>query len=54
MTLNVDDLKVSSFSTDSEKLAYEPCCTGCDSGCGIIPTGGGCVSSKETEHDFCM
>lgn len=27
------------------------CCTGCDSGCGIFPTAGGCVSGGNT-HDL--
>jgi hypothetical protein len=27
------------------------CCTGCDSGCGIFPTAGGCESGGKT-HDL--
>jgi hypothetical protein len=30
------------------------CCTGCDSGCGIIPTGGGCESGAgDTQYPVC-
>jgi hypothetical protein len=46
--LNPEDLKVESFSTSSSEsisgTAY--CCTGCDSGCGFNPTGGGCESGS--------
>jgi hypothetical protein len=28
------------------------CCTGCDSGCGINPTAGGCESGGQTFKDF--
>jgi hypothetical protein len=43
--LRLEDLEVSSYATTYEAAAIDPyCCTGCDSGCGIIPTGGGCES----------
>ena len=50
MKLRIEDLKISSFRT--EAAAVQPidkpldpfCCTGCDSGCGINPTAGGCES----------
>ncbi len=56
MKLKVEDLKVSSFRTESAAVSpidqpIDPfCCTGCDSGCGINPTAGGCESGGgETE-----
>lgn len=48
--LNPEDLRVSSFSLvpdDSFSASILPdCCTGCDSGCGIRPTNGGCESES--------
>ncbi|HEX5725743.1 MAG TPA: hypothetical protein VFX98_09785 [Longimicrobiaceae bacterium] len=54
--LNPDELEVSSFDPiapveqPSFSVTYDAkcCCTGCDSGCGINPTAGGCVSADET------
>ena len=47
MKLKVEDLNVASFTTESTSAKpWDPyCCTGCDSGCGIIATGGGCESA---------
>ena len=43
--LRLEDLQVTSYATSAEAAVIDPyCCTGCDSGCGIIPTGGGCES----------
>lgn len=43
--LRLEDLEVASYATSVEAAAIDPyCCTGCDSGCGIIATGGGCES----------
>lgn len=46
MRLDPENLNVSTFETESMRLpgggGY--CCTGCDSGCGINPTAGGCDS----------
>ncbi len=43
--LNVEDLQVDSYQTDAAISPIDPfCCTGCDSGCGINPTAGGCQS----------
>lgn len=55
-SLRLDDLQVTSFQTaESPSLAIAPsgdpafcCCTGCDSGCGINPTAGGCESKGDT------
>ena len=50
MKLRIEDLKVSSFRTEAAAVSpiaqpIDPfCCTGCDSGCGINPTAGGCES----------
>ncbi len=44
--LRLEDLEVASYATTYQAAASDPyCCTGCDSGCGIIPTGGGCESA---------
>jgi hypothetical protein len=52
--LRLEDLEVSSYATTYEAAAAEPyCCTGCDSGCGIIPTGGGCESAGATYDKEC-
>ncbi|HYH78600.1 MAG TPA: hypothetical protein VEX86_02360 [Longimicrobium sp.] len=47
MALNPDDLKVESFTTASAVPGGGFCCTGCDSGCGIYPTNGGCQSQSD-------
>lgn len=50
MKLVVEDLQVASFRTQTGTVSpinqpIDPfCCTGCDSGCGINPTAGGCES----------
>jgi len=48
MKLRIEELKVASFTTESATVGpieIDPfCCTGCDSGCGINPTAGGCES----------
>jgi hypothetical protein len=50
MKLRIEDLKISSFRTEAAAVQpidkpFDPfCCTGCDSGCGINPTAGGCES----------
>ncbi|HYW12282.1 MAG TPA: hypothetical protein VE871_09995 [Longimicrobium sp.] len=55
MKLKVEDLKVTSFRTESYAVSpiakpFDPfCCTGCDSGCGINPTAGGCESGGGAE-----
>ena len=59
--LNVSDLAVTSFEIAAPSLSAAPqgdgmanavggdwCCTGCDSGCGIFPTAGGCQSGGKT------
>lgn len=55
MKLKVEDLKVATFMTDSASAPIDPyCCTGCDSGCGIIATGGGCESAgTDTGEGVC-
>ena len=55
MRLDPENLNVSTFETESLRLpggggGY--CCTGCDSGCGINPTAGGCESGGPTFDDF--
>jgi len=51
MALNPEDLTVESFTTQENAFAIAPgggyCCTGCDSGCGINPTAGGCASASD-------
>jgi hypothetical protein len=52
MTLNPDDLNVESFAiSERSSIAIGGgggfCCTGCDSGCGINPTAGGCASASD-------
>ena len=45
--LKIEDLNVASFTTETSTVSPidDPlCCTGCDSGCGINPTAGGCES----------
>ena len=49
--LNPDDLTVESFPTSEGMSSISTggggyCCTGCDSGCGYNPTGGGCESAS--------
>jgi hypothetical protein len=48
--LNPEDLNVESFPTMDSTMSIDTgggyCCTGCDSGCGINPTGGGCESGS--------
>ena len=59
--LDFNKLEVESFETSASFAAapantYEfgCCCTGCDSGCGIIPTGGGCESAEtDTQAPVC-
>lgn len=56
--LKVEDLMVASFTTESSVSApidNDPfCCTGCDSGCGINPTAGGCESGgNDTGEGVC-
>jgi hypothetical protein len=55
MRLNLSSLKVQSFTTSVPAMIAVPkCCTGCDSGCGIIPTGGGCESGAgDTQYPVC-
>ena len=57
--LDVTSLEVTSFETQNASLqtseddsdGFVPwCCTGCDSGCGIFPTAGGCVSAGPTAN----
>lgn len=50
MRLDPESLQVSTFET-SERIGTGGtifCCTGCDSGCGINPTAGGCESQGKT------
>jgi hypothetical protein len=64
--LNVTDLSVTSFEIPAPSLTSVPqdepnlaagggfCCTGCDSGCGLFPTAGGCQSAGNTyEYPGC-
>ena len=64
--LNVTDLTVSSFEIPAPSSSLQQgdgmanvggggfCCTGCDSGCGIFPTAGGCQSAGNTyEYPNC-
>lgn len=46
--LNPESLRVQSFATTYASDPYPICCTGCDSGCGINPTAGGCQSQPQT------
>jgi hypothetical protein len=51
--LNPEDLKVESFATSSSQSISGTggyCCTGCDSGCGFNPTGGGCESGSDQPY----
>jgi hypothetical protein len=50
--LRLEDLEVTSYATTYEAAAIDPyCCTGCDSGCGINPTAGGCESGATATQD---
>lgn len=66
--LNVTDLSVTSFEIPAPSLSAGPqpvdggmanagggdwCCTGCDSGCGIFPTAGGCQSNGDSKYPYC-
>lgn len=53
--LNVEDLQVDSYEPEAAYAPIDPfCCTGCDSGCGINPTAGGCQSGGgDTSVDVC-
>jgi len=61
--LDLTSLEVTSFDVQSpglqavggqaELAAYPWCCTGCDSGCGIFPTAGGCQSGGKTYDAAC-
>ena len=64
--LNLTDLSVTSFEIPAPSPAGLQqgggmanigggwCCTGCDSGCGIFPTAGGCQSGGKTyEYPGC-
>ena len=47
--LNPEELNVESFSTSDGTMSISTggdCCTGCVSGCGYNPTGGGCESAS--------
>jgi len=49
MALNPDDVNVESFPTTDSASSIGgggDCCTGCVSGCGFNPTGGGCESAS--------
>lgn len=57
MKLDPESLQVSTFPTSSEKIGPGGtifCCTGCDSGCGINPTAGGCDSQGNTYEFHCQ
>jgi hypothetical protein len=48
--LNVEDLQVDSYEPEAAAPIIGGggfCCTGCDSGCGINPTAGGCQSGGD-------
>jgi hypothetical protein len=64
--LDLTDLSVDSFEIAAPSLSAAPqgdgmanlgggdwCCTGCDSGCGIYPTAGGCQSNGKTDFPYC-
>jgi hypothetical protein len=59
--LDLTSLDVTSFelqgrtpqTSDANLAAYPYCCTGCDSGCGIFPTAGGCQSGGKTYDAEC-
>lgn len=56
MRLDPESLLVTTFPTSSEKIGPGGtifCCTGCDSGCGINPTAGGCDSQGKTYEFNC-
>jgi hypothetical protein len=54
MALNPEDLNVDSFPTADSASSIGTgggyCCTGCDSGCGFNPTGGGCESGSDQPY----
>jgi hypothetical protein len=61
-TLDLTSLDVTSFEIPTVQQTQAGaamvagggwCCTGCDSGCGINPTAGGCESGGETYDAEC-
>jgi len=55
MRLDPESLEITSFDTGMSDIGGGGwCCTGCDSGCGIFPTAGGCQSGGKTyEYPGC-
>jgi hypothetical protein len=57
--LDLDDLQVTSYSTESDSIISPidgggNCCTGCVSGCGINPTAGYCESGGASSVANCQ
>jgi hypothetical protein len=57
--LDLDDLQVTSYSTESDSIISPidgggACCTGCVSGCGINPTAGYCESGGASSVANCQ
>lgn len=56
--LDLDDLQVTSYSTESDVISPIDgdlnCCTGCVSGCGINPTAGYCESGGASSVPNCQ
>ena len=58
--LDIDDLQVTSYSTDNGRIISPitddggDCCTGCDSGCGINPTASYCESGGASSVPNCQ
>jgi hypothetical protein len=50
--LDPESLSVQSFATAESSDPSPRCCTGCDSGCGINPTAGGCESQPNTFGEY--
>lgn len=52
MKLKIEELQVASFTTEAISPIDPFCCTGCDSGCGINPTAGGCQSGGDDAVNY--
>jgi hypothetical protein len=58
--LDIDDLQVTSYATNSDRIISPAtddgglCCTGCDSGCGINPTASYCESGGASSVPNCQ
>ena len=52
-SFDVQDPKLQQVGGQANMAAFPWCCTGCDSGCGIFPTAGGCQSGGKTYDAEC-